>query len=294
MAEPIYKWTGGKRRLLSKYEDLGFFPDPSQFDTFVDLFFGGGAVSCWVADRYPDKKLIINDFNTEMMLMMNQMRDNWEEFKGEYERTYNIFLNTPIEERKKLYFEYRERHIFKYKNLSEVEIAAALLVMMKINFNGIWLAYKSFDYRYSTAAGKIDYKESVFDVNKVERFRDVLVRAEVTNLSYEEVKIPDRSWVFADPPYRDTRKMYSDNFDDYMQKKLCDVLNDAAERGCLVAESNKEIGDGFWEENMANHTIHYLNHKYTCGYGASVNPVTVVLIKNYGKPKEVITLDKFF
>ena len=59
MTKPLYKWTGGKGRLLKKYTNLGFFPDPSEFDTFVDLFFGAGAVTCWVADMYPDKKLII-------------------------------------------------------------------------------------------------------------------------------------------------------------------------------------------------------------------------------------------
>ena len=294
MAEPIFKWTGGKRRLLSKYEDLGFFPQASQFDTFVDLFFGGGAVTCWVAERYPDKQLIVNDFNTEMVLMLQQMRNNWEEFKGEYERTYNIFLNTPQERRKKLYFDYRKRHIFGYKKFSEVTIAAALLVMMKVNFNGIWLAYKSFDYRYSTAAGKIDYKESIFDLNKVEAFRDVLARATVTNLSFEDVKVPDRSWVFADPPYRDTRKMYADTFDDWQQIKLCKVLNELANRGCLIAESNKEIGDGFWSEHMSSHQINYLDHKYTCGWGDSVNPVTEVLIKNYGEVTQPVTLDEFF
>ena len=59
--KPLFKWTGGKGRLLSKYEDVNFFPDSSEFDTFVDLFCGSGAAFLWVAERYPDKKLIIND-----------------------------------------------------------------------------------------------------------------------------------------------------------------------------------------------------------------------------------------
>ena len=69
MAEPLFKWTGGKRRLFQKYTDLGFFPDASEFDCFVDLFFGAGAVTCWVADQYPDKPIIINDLNSELMLL---------------------------------------------------------------------------------------------------------------------------------------------------------------------------------------------------------------------------------
>ena len=48
MTKPMFKWSGGKGRLFKRYTELGFFPDPSQFDTFVDLFFGAGAVTCWV------------------------------------------------------------------------------------------------------------------------------------------------------------------------------------------------------------------------------------------------------
>ena len=91
MATPLFKWTGGKRRLFQKYTDLNFFPDSSQFDTFVDLFFGGGAVTCWVAEKYPDKKLVINDLNSELMLLYLQIRNNWEEFRDEYQRPVEVF-----------------------------------------------------------------------------------------------------------------------------------------------------------------------------------------------------------
>ena len=100
--------------------------------------------------------------------------------------------------------------------------------------------------------------------------------------------------MIADPPYPDTRKMYSYLFSDDQQRLLCQRLNSLAERGCLIAESNKETGDGFWTEHMKDHKIHYLDHKYTCGHGGSVNPVTEVLIKNYGDEVQVGTLDALF
>ena len=179
MAKPLFKWTGGKGRLLQKYTDLGFFPDPSQFDTFVDLFFGGGAVTCWVADRYPDKNIILNDLNTEMMNLMVQMRDNWSEFRDHYLRISEVFINTPENRRKALYNCYKKRYAWNYQWLSEAEIAANLLVMLKTNFNGIWQGYKMYGERYSTPPGHINYKESLFDITKVEEFRDVLLRADV-------------------------------------------------------------------------------------------------------------------
>ncbi len=284
MTKPLFKWTGGKGRLLQKYTDLGFFPDPSQFDTFVDLFFGGGAVTCWVADRYPDKKLILNDLNTEMMTMMLQMRDNWKEFRDHYLRISEVFINTPQDRRKALYNCYKKRYAWNYQWLSEAELAANLLVMLKTNFNGIWQGYIMYGGRYSTPPGHINYKPTLFDIEKVEQFRDVLCRATVLNVSFEEVIIPENSWVFADPPYRDTKKMYSDQFDDALQSKLAAFLQS---QNCLYAESNKETGDGFWQSHFTDAQIHFLDHKYTCGHGGAVNPVTEVLIKNYGVAEEV-------
>ena len=171
-----------------------------------------------------------------------------------------------------------------------MELAATLLVLLKTNFNGIWQGYIMYGRRYSTPPGHINYKESLFDIGKVEEFRNVLLRAELHNKSFEEVVIPERSWVFADPPYRDTRKMYSDQFNDELQTQLAVVIK----KTHLYAESNKEIGDGFWEKHFPDSQIHFLDHKYTCGHGAAVNPVTEVLIKNYGTPVQEGTLEAFF
>ena len=295
MAKPLFKWTGGKGRLLRKYTDLNFFPEPEQFDTFVDLFFGGGAVTMWVAEKYPDKKLIINDLNTEMMNMLNQIRDNWSEFRDHYLRVSEVFLNTPQDRRKALYNCYKKRYAWNYKWLSEAEIAANLLVMLKTNFNGIWQGYIMYGRRYSTPPGHINYKASLFDIEKVEQFRDVLLRATLYNRSFEDVPVPDNSWVFADPPYRDTKKMYSDQFDDALQDSLANHLIDLSKRGCIYAESNKEIGDGFWTDRCPAEYLNFLDHKYTCGHGGAVNPVTEVLIKNYNNDGPTPTnLEDFF
>ncbi len=281
MVKPLFKWTGGKGRLFQRYHELGFFPHPDEFDVFVDLFFGAGAVSCWVHNLYPDKPLIINDLNSELINMLIQIRNNWAEFKDNYQRIVEVFLNTPVDRRKALYNCYKKRYAWNYDHLSEAEIAANLLVMLKTNFNGIWQSYIMYGRRYSTPPGHINYKASIFDIEKVEQFREMLQRATIYNTSYINVPIPENAWVFADPPYRDTRKMYSDQFVDEDQVRLAQFLQ---EHDCLYAESNKEIGDGFWEEHFPDTPINYLDHKYTCGHGAAVNPVTEVLIKNYGTP----------
>ena len=82
--KPLFKWTGGKNRLLDKYTGVSFFPESEKFGTFVDLFCGSCATSIWVAERYPDKNLIINDLNTELITMYLHIRNNWTEFEKYY------------------------------------------------------------------------------------------------------------------------------------------------------------------------------------------------------------------
>ena len=279
--KPLFKWTGGKGRLLSKYTDANFFPDASQFDVFVDLFCGSGATFLWVAERYPDKKLIINDLNTELITMYLHIRNEWNKFLPYYESYVAEFLQGTPKERKALYDSYKPVYAFEYDKMDPIQVSALLLVMLKTNFNGIWKSYLKWNSRYSTPAGTMTYKETtdLFDVNKVIQFRDILRRAEVLNLSFEDVPIPDNSWVYADPPYRATEKMYSDQFTDELQVQLANHLKSS---GALFAESNKDIGDGFWEEHFPEIHLHKMDHKYTCGVGSNVTPVTEILIKNYG------------
>jgi DNA adenine methylase len=292
MTKPLFKWTGGKGRLLQKYTDLNFFPDSSEFDTFVDLFFGAGSVTCWIADKYPDKKLIINDANTDMVNVYKQIRNNWDNFRDEYQRVVDEFLNVVgLDERKYHYNEVKRQYAWEYQDKSELWLTARLLVMLKINFNGIWIShYKKWNYRYGTPPGHMNYKERNFDITPIEEFREMLLRAEIYNCSFEGVQIPERAWVFADPPYRDTRKMYSDQFTDETQSQLAEFLQS---QDCLYAESNKETGDGFWQNHFPPDSIHYLNHIYTCGQSGSM-PVTEVLIKNYGEVLEPTNIEQFF
>ena len=292
MVKPLFKWTGGKNRLHEKYANLNFFPESSEFDTFVDLFTGGMAVSLWVAERYPDKKLIINDLNTELVTMYLHIRNEWDKFLPYYEKYVKEFMVGTPKERKALYDSYKPIYAFEYEKYDPIDISALLLVMLKTNFNGIWKNYIKWNNRYSTPAGTMTYKEGLFDVGNLIQFRDVLRRSEVLNLSYADVVIPERSWVFADPPYRDSEKMYSDQFDDNDQIELSEYI---LKHDCLYAESNKEIGDGFWNRLYPEENINYLDHKYTCGQGDSTKHVTEVLIKNYGNSTpEQVTLSDFF
>ena len=273
--------------MFQKYVDINFFPEADKFDTFVDLFAGSCASALWIHDMYPEKNIVINDLNTELITLYQHIRNDWDKFLPHYERYVAEFMEGTPEERKALYDSYKPVYAFDYEKYDPVEISALLLVMLKVNFNGIWKSYIKWNNRYSTPAGTMKYKAGIFDVDKLIQFRDFLRKCEVTNVSYADVPIPENSWIFADPPYRATEKMYSDQFDDTLQLELGAFLKGHEERGCLFAESNKDINDGFWQNLFPNHHIHLMDHKYTCGRGGTT-PVVEILIKNYGKVEETI------
>jgi DNA adenine methylase len=93
--------------------------------------------------------------------------------------------------------------------------------------------------------------------------------------------------VYADPPYRDSIVDYRGGFDDKEQLRLITFLKDMSDRGALISESNKEIGDGFWKNNFnEKYNIYEYNTKYTAGRGTTVTKAREVLITNYAPLEE--------
>ena len=51
--KPLFIWAGGKNKMLKHYLPIM----PKQVDTYVEPFFGGGAMFCHIVQNYQPKKL---------------------------------------------------------------------------------------------------------------------------------------------------------------------------------------------------------------------------------------------
>ena len=73
--KPIIKYRGGKSK------EIPFFQDyiPQNFDTYIEPFFGGGALYF----HLEPKKAIINDFNTRLINFYNEVQSNFEEVSNQ-------------------------------------------------------------------------------------------------------------------------------------------------------------------------------------------------------------------
>ena len=73
------------------------------------------------------------------------------------------------------------------------------------------------------------------------------------------------SFVFLDPPYRGSFTQYGVNFDDKLQESVLSYFNECKLRGATPLLSNRDIGDGFFEERKGNNKMIYIDVTYTAG-----------------------------
>ena len=74
--KPLFMWAGGKTKLLDTFaEHL-----PENFDTYIEPFFGGGAVFTWAYAKNPDAQFVINDINPYIMEIYRAIKGDLQEF----------------------------------------------------------------------------------------------------------------------------------------------------------------------------------------------------------------------
>ena len=97
MSKPLFIWAGGKNKMLKHYLPIM----PKQVDTYVEPFFGGGAMFCHIYQNYSPKKLIINDVNADIVRIYNSIKNDLPEFLVKLGSYCNIYLPMNKEDRKK-------------------------------------------------------------------------------------------------------------------------------------------------------------------------------------------------
>ena len=74
--KPLFMWAGGKTKLLDTFaEHL-----PESFDTYIEPFFGGGAMFTWAHSKNPDAKFVINDINPYIMEIYRTIKNDLQQF----------------------------------------------------------------------------------------------------------------------------------------------------------------------------------------------------------------------
>lgn len=231
--QPVLKWAGGKRQLLTQLEK--YFPN--RYTKYYEPFIGGGAVLF----HLQPKKAVINDYNEDLINLYKCIKDNLEELINKLK--YYETKNDPESFYKIRGIDRTEE----YKRWTLVERSARLIYLNKTCYNGLFRMNSAgqFNSPYGFYKNPCICNEPVlramskyFNENEIE-FRSG---------DFEEAckDAPKGSFVYLDPPYDQYDEQL--NFVGYTKngftrddqtrlKNMCDKL---IEKGCYVMISNSK------------------------------------------------------
>jgi len=222
LVNPILKWVGGKRQLLSEIMPL----INKKCSTYVEPFIGGGAV---LFELQP-KKAIINDYNEELINVYQVVYDFPEELI--------IELKKHEEANCEDYF-YELRAVDRsldYKNMSNVKKSARVIYLNKTCYNGLYRVNSS--GQFNSPYGK--YKNpNIVNAATIRAVSTYFKNEKITirQGDYKEVLkgLRKGAFVYLDPPYMPISTSssftgYTENgfsYDKQVElKKECDKLRE--------------------------------------------------------------------
>ena len=272
--KPFVKWAGGKRQIIDKLREYV----PEEFDTYYEPFVGGGALLFELSPR----KVVINDFNKELMNVFECIKD-----ETKFTKMCNELNHYEASHSEEFYFEIRnkDRDKAKFKKIVDYKRAARTIYLNKACFNGLYRVNSKNEFNVPFNKKN---KVTTYDGQNLGIIHSYLNFNEVTLLSTDFEKAVSTAkkgdFIYFDPPYDSDSKIftsYTDSgFDREEQIRLAKVFKELDQRGCYVMLSNHNtvlINDLYKDFN-----IHVIEAKRNINSnGKKRGKVEEVIITNY-------------
>ncbi|HFP2925996.1 modification methylase [Streptococcus pneumoniae] len=273
--QPFTKWTGGKRQLLPVIRELM----PKTYNRYFEPFVGGGAL---FFDLAP-KDAVINDFNAELINCYQQIKDNPQELIEilKVHQEYNS---------KEYYLDLRSAdRDERIDMMSEVQRAARILYMLRVNFNGLYRvnSKNQFNVPYGRYKNPKIVDEELISAISVYLNNNQL-EIKVGDFEKAIVDVRTGDFVYFDPPYiplSETSAFTSythEGFSFADQVRLRDAFKRLSDTGAYVMLSNSS--SALVEELYKDFNIHYVEATRTNGAkSSSRGKISEIMVTNYEK-----------
>lgn len=260
-------WAGGKTKMIPKYQADPGIPLEG-YDTFVEPFFGGGAMTIHLASHAPKiKRFIINDINAELMELYRVIKSDPHRFMSLCDVYANHYLTLDKASRKTYYYDIRQTYVDDYQQWDNVKQSATLYFLMKTAFNGIWQTTKAAGGRFCTPCGLLNHRDKVYDRDLILQWHQFLQRADIMCGDWQSAAAASdgRTFYYFDPPYRDSFTQYAQVFDDDAHDELIEFSREIADAGHIAWYAGRSTDDGFYSTRQGNLMLKTYPITYTAG-----------------------------
>lgn len=259
-------WAGGKTKMIKFYNQSVIMP--TSVNTYVEPFFGGGAMFLYVMEHYKPQRAIINDINPAIVNIYETIKTDVANFIAEVDRLEAQYIPLSKEDRKTFYYEIRRQHAYDYAAWSTTQEAATLYFLMKTGFNGIWQINQNTNNRFGTPCGLLTQTTNIYDKNIVLHWHKILQSTTILCGDWRNVlqQYPDTtgSFYFLDPPYRGSVTSYGQTFTDTDQADLIAFAQTVGQDSRVIL-CNDDTGDGFFDSRRGHLNIERYEIVHTAG-----------------------------
>lgn len=286
--DPLYKWTGGKRKEIKTFSV--YYPDfvkKSNDYKFVEPFFGGGAVY-WSLNA---KENVINDIDDELINFLRQAKDKPDEIRNaikelsinikyisELEKSKSLTIAEAKEKRGVYYYNWRNKDRKNgLKSMSEIDRAIRFYIVNQLAFNGM----RRFNSKGEFNIPYGNYKS--ININLTDNHVELLNRTEINIGSYKDIMLnndTNNTFIYLDPPYTREFKEYSHEnvFGTEQQIELANTFKSMKNASVMIIINKDEFTTELYKD--------YIKLEYDLKYSTNIknrydNSVKHLLITNY-------------
>lgn len=272
--KPLFPYAGGKRSSLPMIA-----PYLQRTATYVEPFFGAGAVFCYMVNMSRAKNFVINDIRSEITDIYRAVRDNANEMISESQCLVSEYIAKDAGGREALYYEVRD-------SWNRCGSPAKALFLLNTNFGGLFMVNKHTGV-YNTASGhsRFDNRKMLsIDADNILGWSKALNATEIITGSYINAKIPDNDTIiFCDPPYRNTGFGYELEFSEQDQIGCFNWCNNKAmSKHVSVILTNNDTGN-FFSNLAVGAPVKTLKYDISYSGGEATKSSEMVMVWNEKK-----------
>lgn len=263
--KPFIKWAGGKGQLIEQIRTFYPLDLGKKIMKYAEPFVGGGAVLFDILNKYHLDEIYISDINAELIYTYKTIRDNVDELVSLLSKYQEEFIPLSDEDRKKYYYEKRNRfNDLKIRSSLNVEVAVLFIFLNKTCYNGLYRVNSRGMFNVPMGAYK---NPQICDNNNLTNLSKALKNVSIVCGDYSQSYdfIDNKTFVYFDPPYRPLNVTSNFNsyaeqvFNDSEQERLAEYILRLSDKGAIIVASNSDPKNANENDNFFDDLYSKLN-----------------------------------